>query len=131
LTDDVALEPPARPWTPSYSIHSQGSPLAATKELDVVPVVGTATELVVEQPADHAAEIHEEATVLDTDNTQQDNVVQGDTISPCLTQELTTIPTTATENDKAEDSASKLPVSGPVSSLIIPIAIGLTYFRWK
>lgn len=30
--DDLQL--PARPWTPSYSVHSQGTPLVTAKELD-------------------------------------------------------------------------------------------------
>ncbi|KAF8639408.1 hypothetical protein AX17_001499 [Amanita inopinata Kibby_2008] len=37
---DASLEPPARPWTPSYSVHSQGSPMLATREIpsDDVPL---------------------------------------------------------------------------------------------
>jgi hypothetical protein len=58
----------------------------------------------------HAAETHvEEATVINTDNIQ--DKVQGDTIGSCVTQEPTTMPGTATENEKVEDGASKLPVA--------------------
>ncbi|PFH53046.1 hypothetical protein AMATHDRAFT_45684 [Amanita thiersii Skay4041] len=47
-----SLEPPARPWTPSYSVHLQGSPMAATKELQE-------DELSTDEPAT-ADETHED-----------------------------------------------------------------------
>ncbi|KIL64454.1 hypothetical protein M378DRAFT_587140 [Amanita muscaria Koide BX008] len=94
LTIDDAL---ARPWTPSYSAHSQGTPLVATKELEDVAL---SAERSVGNHAENAVTVDSEH-----DNTvdEQINTTENEVYGQLSTEVSHANPVIALEGHKIED----------------------------
>ncbi|KAM6504190.1 hypothetical protein JOM56_001133 [Amanita muscaria] len=94
LTIDDAL---ARPWTPSYSAHSQGTPLVATKELEDVAL---SAEWSVGNHAENAVTVDPEH-----DNTvdEQINATENEVYGQLSTEVSHANPVIALEGHKIED----------------------------
>ncbi|KAF8625540.1 hypothetical protein AX15_005307 [Amanita polypyramis BW_CC] len=104
-----ALEPPARPWTPSYSVHAQGSPLQPPKELDTVAVAE------IEVLAEDVTEPTEEAQAEeDTNFTQvQDTIIEQitevATVTPAIIVDSKEVMTEVSQDVTVEDAAQEPP----------------------
>ena len=105
------LEPSARPWTPSYSVHAQGSPLQPPKELEDSVVIAET-----ENSADNVAELTGETQVEEDANSVQ----AQDTV---ITEVAAAMPTITVDNEVVTEGLLDATVSK-----LLPVCINQPRF---